>query len=126
MSAVNDFERVGGEAGLRAIVDDFVERIYADAMIGFFFVGIPMKRIQELELQHAAAHLGGPIEYRGRPLEVAHAKHRIMGGHFMRRLEILKQTLARHGVAADVAQRWLSHVESLRGKITTDPGSECR
>src|SRR5688572_14040388 len=100
--------------------------MFADVMIGFFFERVTKKRIQELELQHAAEHLGGPIAYRGRPLREAHAKHRIMGGHFMRRMEILKQTLARHGVPDDIATRWLAHVESLRGEVTEDPGSECR
>ena len=123
---MDDFSRVGGEAGLRAIVDEFVARMYGDAMIGFFFAGVPMKRIQELEYQHAAEHLGGPVAYRGRPLEEAHQKHRIMGGHFMRRFEILRQTLVKHAVPEDVQQRWLAHVESLRGKITSDSGSECR
>jgi hemoglobin len=126
LSGVSDFERIGGHEALRRIVDEFVDRMYADPMIGFFFAGVPKKRIQELEFQHAGAHLGGPIEYRGRPLEEAHGKHRIMGGHFMRRFEILRQTLAKHGVPEEVAARWLAHVESLRGKITSDPGSECR
>jgi truncated hemoglobin YjbI len=116
------WDRIGGEPALRAIVDDFVARMFGDPMIGFFFREATQKRIAELEYQHAAEWLGGPVKYKGRPLDQAHAKHRIMGGQFDRRKEILRQTLARHGVPPDLAEAWLAHVESLRGTIT---GTHC-
>ena len=88
------YERIGGEQGLRAIVDDFVDRVFDDVMIGFFFRKVERRRIKELEFQHAAEHLGGPVRYRGRPLQEAHAAHPIMGGQFARRTELLRQTLS--------------------------------
>jgi hemoglobin len=125
MDGVSDFDRLGAVA-LRAIIDDFVDRVRKDAMIGFFFARIDLARLRELEYQHAAEHLGGPVRYEGRPLREAHAPHRIMGGQFARRREILRQTLEAHGAPPDVAARWLAHVDSLRGQVTADPGSECR
>jgi len=122
----SDFSRIGGEAALRAIIDDFVRRVFADAMIGFFFRNASEDRLRELEYQHAAEHLGGGVTYRGRPLRVAHGPHRIMGGHFERRQTILSDVLIAHGVDEAVRARWLAHTESLRGEITSDPGSECR
>ncbi|HJL16767.1 MAG TPA: group 1 truncated hemoglobin [Sandaracinaceae bacterium LLY-WYZ-13_1] len=119
------FERIGGEAKLRAIIDDFVGRVFDDVMIGFFFRRASRERIAEMEYQHAAEHLGGPVTYRGRPLKAAHAPHRIMGGQFERRKKILSDVLVEHGVPEDVRAEWLTHVESLRGEITGDPGSEC-
>jgi hemoglobin len=119
------YERLGGEAALRAIIDDFVERVFEDIMIGFFFRNADRKRIKELEFQHAAEHLGGPQRYRGRPLDTAHAAHRIMGGQFARRKELLRQTLADHGVAPDIALAWLAHTEALRSLITAQPGGQC-
>jgi len=125
MTEPSMFERIGGEPALRAIIDAFVERVFRDMMIGFFFRGIEQRRIQELEYQHAAAHLGGPVEYRGRPLDVAHQKHRIMGGQFARRLQILRETLAEHGVPQDIIEAWVTHDQSLRGSITRDSSGEC-
>jgi len=119
------YERIGGEQGLRAIVDDFVDRVFDDVMIGFFFRKVERRRIKELEFQHAAEHLGGPVRYRGRPLQEAHAAHPIMGGQFARRTELLRQTLSEHGVADDIQRAWLDHTESLRGLITRDPGGQC-
>lgn len=120
------YERVGGEPALRAIIDDFVDRMFDDVMIGFFFRDAGRERIKEMEFQHAAEHLGAELTYGGRPLRAAHAKHRIMGGQFERRKKILADTLRDHGVPADVADAWLAHVESLREQITGDAGSECR
>ena len=119
------FERVGGEAGLRAIIDDFVQRTTADVMIGFFFARVNRQRLAEMEYQHAAEHLGGGVPYAGRTMQEAHGAHRIMGGHFARRREILRQTLVAHGVPDDVQAAWLAHVDALRPQITPDRGSEC-
>jgi hemoglobin len=120
------FERIGGEPALRAIIDDFVDRMFDDSMIGFFFRKASRERIKTFEYQHAAELLGASVRYEGRPLAQTHKPHRIMGGQFARRKEILRQTLDAHSVPADVQKVWLDHVESLRALITSDPGSECR
>ncbi len=123
---MSDFERVGGEPALRAIIEQFVDRVFDDIMIGFHFRRASRERVKEMEYQHAAEHLGGPVVYGGRPLREAHAAHRIMGGQFERRKKILDDVLRAHAVPDDVRARWLDHVESLRHLITAQPGSECR
>jgi hemoglobin len=119
------FERLGGEPVLRAVIDDFVARVTSDLMIGFFFARVDRTRLADMEYAHAAEHLGAGVTYAGRPLREAHAPHRIMGGHFARRRELLRQTLADHAVPDDIAAAWLAHVDSLRAEITPDVGSEC-
>ncbi len=119
------YERIGGEPGLRAIIDDFVGRVFSDLMIGFFFRDVPQKRIAELEYQHAAEFLGGPVQYKGRALAAAHQKHPILGGHFARRTQLLRQVLQAHSVPADIQSAWLAHTESLRPEITAQPDGQC-
>jgi len=119
------FERLGGEPALRAIIDDFVARTTGDVMIGFFFARVDRDRLARMEYEHAAEHLGAGVVYTGRPLRDAHGPHRIMGGHFARRRELLRQTLVAHGVPEDLIAEWLAHVDSLRAEITPDVGSEC-
>jgi hemoglobin len=119
------FTQLGGETRLRRIVGDFIDRVYADRMIGFFFRNIDKDRIKELEYQLAAEFLGDGVKYSGRPLAVAHSKHPIMGGHFARRKQILKETLELHGVPESIKAAWLRHTEDLRPLITAQPGSEC-
>jgi truncated hemoglobin YjbI len=123
--SVSPYERLGGEVGLEKIVDDFIDRVTGDMMIGFFFRSIDKERLKRLETQFAASHLGGPAQYEGRPLDVAHAPHPIMGGQFNRRLRILDQTLRDHGVSDEIREQWLQHNESLRQRITRDKSDEC-
>ncbi len=122
---VSHFEELGGEAGLRAIIDEFVDRIFDDPMIGFFFARVSRERIKKFEYQHAAEHLGAGVTYEGRSLTAAHRGHRIMGGQFLRRKEILRQTLSRHEAPPHVIDAWMAHLESLRHLVTKDAGSEC-
>ncbi len=119
------FERLGGEGPLRAVIDRFVDRLFEDPMIGFFFLRASRERIKQKEYEHAAEHLGGGIPYSGRPLGVAHARHPIQGGHFSRRLQILRETFEEMNVPEPVCRHWLEHTESLRDQITGDAGSEC-
>lgn len=122
---MSHFEELGGEVGLRAIIDEFVNRIFDDPMIGFFFARVSRERIKEFEYQHAAEHLGADVVYAGRSLAAAHQGHRIMGGQFLRRKEILRQTLLGHGAPEHVVDAWLTHLESLRHLITNDAAGEC-
>ena len=120
------YEELGGEDKLRAIIDDFVDRVFEDTMIGFFFRSVSKKRVQTFEFQLAAEFLGAPIQYGGRSLRDAHRKHKIMGGQFARRTQILKETMAAHKVSPKIQKIWLDHTESLRGEITGDRDHECR
>ena len=122
----SSYDRIGGEPALRAIIAEFVDRVFDDIMIGFLFRAVDRAALKELEFQHAAEHLGAEIRYRGRPLNQAHAKHRILGGQFSRRKEILRQTLVKHQVPADIIDTWMAYTESLREQITRDEGGECR
>jgi hemoglobin len=119
------YEQIGGERKLREIIDVFIDRVFADRMIGFFFRNADKTRIKELEYQLTAEFLGADIRYQGRPLDHAHAKHPIMGGQFARRMQILKETLEDFKVPQAIREAWLQHNESLRKLITSDSGSDC-
>jgi hemoglobin len=119
------FEKLGGESELRAIIDTFVDRIFDDRMIGFFFRNADRRRIKEFEYQHAANFLGADVEYRGRPLGKVHANHPIMGGHFARRRQILSETLDFYKVAPEIKNALLRHTDALRDQITPELGSGC-
>lgn len=119
------FEAIGGEPALRAIIEDFVDACFDDVMIGFMFQKASRERVKRFEYEHAAEHLGAGVAYGGRPLGAAHARHRIFGGQFDRRLTILRRTLQKHGVPEPIRDGWLAHHESLRQVITKDRPGEC-
>jgi truncated hemoglobin YjbI len=119
------FDELGGEPVLRPIVARFVERLFADPMIGFFFRNADRRRITDKEYELAAEHLGGGVAYTGRSLRAAHARHPIMGGQFARRLEILRQTLVEAGAPPAVIEHWIAYTERHRAEVTRDPSGEC-
>jgi hemoglobin len=119
------FDEIGGEPALRTIIDDFVDRLFADTMIGFLFARASRERIKRFEYEHAAAFLGAGTVYSGRDLAEAHKRHPIMGGHFGRRRQLLKLTLEKHGVAAHIRDSWLAHQDALREQVTADEVTQC-
>jgi hemoglobin len=119
------YDQLGGECVLRRIVGAFMDRVFEDRMIGFFFRNANKERIKEMEFQLAASFLGADLEYGGRPLDEVHSKHPIMGGQFARRLHLLREALEYYGVPPHIRDAWLEHSESLRPLITRDTGSDC-
>ena len=120
------FARIGADK-LRAVIADFYDRVFADVMIGFMFQGKDRRHLVDREYELTAKLLGAPgITYTGRPMRSAHAQHTIFGGHFERRLQILRETMRDHGVDPAVQQVWIDHTNALRSQITRDKGSECK
>jgi hemoglobin len=119
------FDQIGGDK-LRAVLTDFYDRLFKDVMIGFMFQGKPKQQLIDREWEFTAGFLGAPgVTYSGRPMRAAHAQHTIFGGHFERRLQVLRETLADHAVPPDVQTAWIDHTLALRSQITRDQGSEC-
>jgi truncated hemoglobin YjbI len=123
---MSDFDEIGGHSALEKIMEDFVSRVFEDVMIGFFFRNADQSRIAKMEALFAAKLLGAKdVHYTGKSIREAHAAHPIMGGQFMRRQMILKETLADHGVSEDIISRWLEHNESMRSQVTGDRAGQC-
>jgi hemoglobin len=119
------FEALGADIKLRAIIDRFVDRIFDDLMIGYLFRAADRQRVKDKEFEFAAHHLGAPISYTGRPLAEAHRAHSITGGQFMRRLQILKETLAEFEVPEPIREHWLKHTLALQAQITDGALDQC-
>jgi hemoglobin len=119
------FEQLGGEQELRTIIGTFIDRVFEDRMIGFFFRNADKQRIKDMEYQLAANFLGAGVQYQGRPLDQVHAKHPIMGGHFVRRRQILVETLDFYNVPEQIKAAWLAHTDKLRPLITPEKGFGC-
>jgi hemoglobin len=126
MSDPTLFELAGGEAKLRAVVADFYDHVLSDIMIGFFFRHADKQRLIDKEYELAARMLGAPgVRYTGKPMREAHAAHRIMGGQFERRVQLLREAMQRADLPEAVQKAWLEHTYALRPQITAQAGSSC-
>lgn len=115
-------EELGGEFALRLIINDFVDRIFDDAMIGFMFRAASRERVKEMEFQFAAAHLGAAVKYQGQNIAAAHRKHPILASHFDRRLRVLEQVLHDHRCPPAVVEHWVRHTKNLRSSVVAAAG----
>lgn len=111
------YDDIGGEAALRAVLTAFYDRVFADPMIGYLFMGQDKARLVELELQFTARVMGADVRYTGRSIRAAHAAHSIRKGHFHRRNRLLEETLCDHDVPPHVIEAWLSHARSLERAV---------
>lgn len=109
-----------GEPKIRAILLEFYERMSADVMIGFFFAGKDLKQIADKQAEFLLRAMGARPSYSGKPPALAHTElPPILSGHFDRRLRILEEVLAAHGVAAEDIRTWIGFENAFRDAVVS-------
>jgi hemoglobin len=119
------YDDIGGEAGIRAVLQSLYDKLFADIMVGFLFAGKDKAQLVEHQVWFTARFLGGPSRYTGRSLPDAHAALPLLPGHVDRRHHLLKQTLAECNVPPRVAEEWLRVDASLKPAVLKS-GEEAR
>lgn len=133
------YERIGGEKGVQAIVDDFVPRVLADPRVNWERKGVErggvlgvgtssaewkptaenVHRLKKHLAQFLALSTGGPPTYEGRDMKEVHGGMRITNAEFDATVGDLKATLDKLGIAVDEQKELLSIVESTRPQVAT-------
>jgi hemoglobin len=67
------FDQFGGEAGLVALMDDFMEILLADERMRPFFEFSDQARVKKHLVEQFCVILGGPCTYTGRDMKQSHA-----------------------------------------------------
>ena len=112
--------QVGGEEAFRAILHDFYRRMHEDTMIGFFFDGKDLHHIAEQQANFILNAAGLRDRFEGKGPSTAHvALPPILPGFFDRRLRILEETLAAHGIPEPLAKQWVQFEESFRAVVVS-------
>lgn len=117
------FDRLGGDAAVRAAVDSFYEKVLGDDRIAYHFEGINTGRLKAHQRAFITAVTGGPQdEYAdldaavGR-LTVAHERLKITRSDFNIVVSHLAITLTELGVEAGVIEQLMPRVLKLRDVI---------
>jgi hemoglobin len=119
------YELIGGEGRVRAVLQSLYDKLFDDPIVGFLFEGKDKAHIVEQQLAFTCRFLGGPQQYEGKPLPVAHSALPLLPGHFDRRHRLLEQTLDEQKVPEDVKRMWLNIDQSLRSSVLAS-GEEAR
>lgn len=119
-------EELGGVERLEEMMRVFYERVFADMMIGFMFVGVDIDEIVASQVQYMRARLGNEkVRYEGKPIRAGHKPFPILISHFNRRHQMLKDVLREFDVPEHVFDAWVELELSLRALVVRT-GAEAR
>jgi hemoglobin len=115
------YERVGGEGAVMAAVDLFYQKVLADEVTRPFFDGLDMQAQTKKQIAFMTWALGGPNEYRGRDLRVAHAQlvreRGLSDLHFDAVAGHLVATLRELGLGEELVQEAVGIVAGTRAQV---------
>ena len=111
------FFRMGGEAKLRAAVDELVPILLADRRINFAFAQTDLTKFKHLLYTQLCELAGGPCIYDGRDMRTAHAKLPISSAHFNALTEDLYIALDRVGVSYGLQNQLIALLAPMQRDI---------
>jgi hemoglobin len=134
------FEKLGGDEGIRQLVDDFVDRAIADPRTNWERKGVKrggvlgiggssaewkptpenVARVKHHMAQFIAVATGGPARYEGRDLKELHKGMKISNAEFDASIGALKATLDVLRVANEEQKELISILESARPQIAEE------
>jgi len=134
------YERLGGEQGVKAIVDDFVARALADPRVNWERKGIKrggvlgyggksvewkpdagkVETLKTHMAQFFALSTGGPAKYEGREMKQVHNGMKITNAEFDAAVGDLKATLDKLHLATAEQKELLAIVESTRPQVAEE------
>jgi len=122
MTAVENslFMRIGGGEAIFAVVQDFYSRIMTDSSVMGFFKHLDMQSQINKQTAFLTMAFGGPNEFTGKDLRVAHApfvEDGLNDVHFDAVAQHLKSSLIELGVEKDMIAEVLELVETTRSDV---------
>ena len=111
------YERLGGEAAISAVIDDFVARVAADARINGKFARSNVDRVKFHLKEQVCAATGGPCKYTGKSMTASHKNMAVTEGEFNALVEDLVMTLDKFNVPAAEKGELLTTLGSLKSQI---------
>lgn len=102
------FADFGGQAGLEAIMDDFMDNLLADERTEPFFRGVDQVRVKAMLVEQFCTILNGPCTYSGRSMAEAHRGMGVTEGDFYALVENLQRAMSDHGVPFRAQNRLLA------------------
>ncbi|WP_249276420.1 group I truncated hemoglobin [Sphingomonas baiyangensis] len=107
----------GGQAGIRRIVDTFVNRNFADPVIGEIFANHDQVRLRRTIFEQFCFILNAGCDYSGRDMRNAHKDMGVQQADMNRIVENLQFAMAAEGVSFAAQNRFLSKLAPMRGQV---------
>lgn len=113
------YQAFGEQAGIRALMDDFVLRLKADARIGEQFKEANLTNLAKQLSDQVCQLSGGPCVYKGPDMKEAHASMDITRGHFNALVEVLQQSMDARGIPFTRQNQLLALLAPMHRDVVT-------
>lgn len=121
------YERLGGEAAITAVVDDFVGRAAGDPKVNFFrdgkFKNLDVAHLKKMLVEFIGSATGGPQKYTGRDMKTTHKGMKITDAEFDAIAADLAASLDKFNVPEKEKNELLTIVGSTRKDIVEVRGA---
>jgi hemoglobin len=121
MSEQTLYERLGGHDGIRAVVDDFYDRLVEDEDLGPFFEGSDMELLRRTQTDFLCEAAGGPETYDAAPVREAHLHVPFTPEHIQRAVELLEESLDAFDVPEEDAEKVVNAVAAYEADLLAEP-----
>ena len=111
------YDRLGGQAAISAVVDDFVGNVAADARINRRFAGTDIPHLKASLVDQICAASGGPCTYGGPDMKTAHKGMRIRDNEWDALVEDLVKSLDKFKVPAQEKNELLTALGGMKPQI---------
>ena len=111
------FRALGGQAGIDAIVGDFVPRLVADPRTGEFFKRTDQAHLKLMLAQQFCVVSGGGCTYTGLPMKKAHENIDVAKGDFNALVEVLQASMSSRGVPFPTQNQLLARLAPMHREI---------
>ena len=113
------YDRLGGEAAITAVVDEFVANVAADARINNFFAATDIAKLKGHLVNQIGQGTGGPQVYTGRDMKTAHAGMGVDQAAFDALVEDLVKALDKFNVPEREKGELLAILGPMKADIVT-------
>lgn len=111
------YERLGGEIGVRKIVNDVLDKNSNNPLIGYHFRNIDMDKLKQLVFEFFSMGTGGPHKYTGRDMRTSHTGMNINEEEWISATDDTILALDTNGIGQEEKNEVIAILESLKGDI---------
>jgi hemoglobin len=114
------YETIGGRLRIKAAVELFYQKVFADPSVRHFFEGVDVQGLHARQSMFVSMLLGGKIVYTGKDIGAAHANSRMKGmneTHFNIILRHFRAALEEIGIETDKIVKIMVLLEGTRESV---------
>jgi hemoglobin len=115
------YQQLGGQPGLVKLMDDFMQRLLADARMNPFFKDVDQAHVKAQLVDQLCEVSGGPCRLNGPDMKKVHGGVDINRADFNALVEVLQQAMDAQGIAFSAQNRLLAKLAPMHRDIVNVP-----